>query len=252
MKKNFKKVIAFVLCTASVISFAGPATVFASEENPIISNADSPRENLTMESQTGTIEEGNYVYTYDENGIHYKVVEETQNSLNTVTSQTYAMDQNGNYVLEKTVKSTINGNDVIVETTTPDGQTTSQTISPQQGRVMPYSDGTTGEWNTSSYDGSVYIWNFSIATIAQVLFMALGLYLAEKVPQKLYTIAEFFFSQNCEMAYYHDTYSYMLSDTNQFVIVREAISVMYFLDSAHNYYVDSYYEEFDGRGVIIS
>ena len=82
--------------------------------------------------------------------------------------------------------------------------------------------------------------------------MALGVVLAEKLPSKLLVIAEALFNRNSEYVYTHETYSYMLSDTNQFVIVREAVSAMYFLDSAHKYYLDSYYDEFDGRGVIIS
>lgn len=218
------------------------------KKNVIIQNSQI-RENLTIEE--GTLGKGSYVYTYDQNGSHYKVVETTDTTLENATSDTYIMDEHGNYILEKSVTSYIDGNTVVVETTTPDGQATVQNVSPQPN-VIPYSDGTTGEWVTSSYDGSVYIWNFSIGTIAQVLFSALGLILAESVPSKILSIAEFFFSQNSELAYYHDAYSYMLSDTNQFVIVREAISVMYFLDSAHRYYVDSYYEEFDGRGVVIS
>lgn len=252
MKKKFLKTIAILMCTSSFIGCVGPATVMAAEETSIVESTgeNQTRENFTMEN--GSFNEGSYVYTYDENGTHYKVVEETDASFQNVTSYTYTVDEEGDCSLVKTVQSYIDGKNVIIETTTPDGQTDVETISPQAARIIPYSDGTTGEWVTQSYDSQVYVKGSPIATIAQLLFMALGVVLAEKIPAKLFVIAESLFNRNSESVYTHETYSYMLSDTNQFVIVREAVSVMYFLDSAHKYYIDSYYDEFDGRGVIIS
>lgn len=220
MKKNIIKAIAILLCTSSIISYAGPATVMAAEETPIVENADvnQTRENLTIEE--GSFNEGSYVYTYDENGTHYKVVEETDASFQNVTSYTYTVNEQGDCSLVKTVQSYIDGGNVIIETTTPDGQTNVETISPQPARIIPYSDGTTGEWVTQTFDSKLYIKGSPIATIAQLLFMALGVVLAEKLPSKLLVIAEALFNRNSEYVYTHETYSYMLSDTNQFVIVR--------------------------------
>ena len=252
MKKNYLKTIAILLCASSIISYAGPTTVMAAEETPIVENTDvnQNRQNFTIEE--GSLNEGNYVYTYVENGTHYKVVEETDTSLQNATSYTYTVNEQGDCSLVRTVQSYIDGENVIIKTTTPDGQTNVETISPQPARIVPYSDGTTGEWVTDVYDSKVYIEGSPIATIAQLLFMALGVVLAEQVPSRLLIIAESLFNLNSKFVYSHETYSYMLSDTNQFVIVREAVSAMYFLDSAHKHYLDSYYDEFDGRGVIVS
>ena len=246
---KFMKTISFTLCFTSIVSIVGPTTTVLAEDNniDITSNISQTRENLTF--TYGNPGASYYEYTYDENGQHYKVVEKLSDSLDNVSSTTYILNRStGSYDVNTVVNSKIENGEVIIEKIDASGNATQEIINPRENIPQIMSDGTTGEWNTEAYDSEVYLGTDTpIATIAQFLFLALGLYLAETIPAKLFQIATTYFELRSERAYQHIVYSYMLSSESQFVIVREAIDVKYYLDAAHRYLTDTFYAEYDGR-----
>lgn len=115
MKKLFK-IIALTLSMAVGLVIMSPVEKAKADTN-------NKRTNFQFISR----ELDNTVYTYDENGEHYKVVEKGNKDLNYVDSKIYKKDVNGEYQLDyTTVTEIVDG--IAKFETTKNGQTSIETM----------------------------------------------------------------------------------------------------------------------------
>ncbi|WP_418127438.1 hypothetical protein ACA346_05110 [Streptococcus parasuis] len=207
----------------------------------------------------GTPGDNHLVYTYLENGIHYKVVENADANFIKINSITYVMNAEGDYVEDKFQELDIQPNDDCYLTTT-DSQGTSKTshidtfadrksvntlMETNQASVYrAYTDPGTGEWITKVWDGSSSIYNMTVSAISAVLGAALG----GKIGAAIGAIAAEFFKKVSDYAYYHVVDNWMMSKLYTVtVVIRESTHTTYYLDSKHKYTTGTDYYEYDGR-----
>lgn len=161
------------------------------------------------------------------------------------------MDAEGNYVETKSQVLNIQPNGECHLTTT-DAQGISETSKIDTAKVVKsistatetnessitraYTDPGTGEWVTSVWDGSSYIYHMTVSVIGAVLGAAIG------------TIAAEYFKRGAEYAYYHVVDNWMMSKLHPTtLVIRETTHTSYYLDAGHRYSTGTDYYEYDGR-----
>ena len=179
MSTKFKRLISTTLAMVMMFSlFSSNIVKAASVENGTENTSNLIRTELTF--LEGTPGDNHLVYTYLENGQHYKVIENADDNFMNVNSTIYVMDAEGNYVETKSQVLNIQPNGDCRLTTT-DEQGISETSKIDTAKVVKsvntstetngssvtraYTDPGTGEWVTSVWDGSSYIYNMTVSVI---------------------------------------------------------------------------------------
>lgn len=258
MLMKFKRLISVALTMIMVFSlFSSNVVQAASVETEAENRSMTIRTELTF--LEGTPGDKHLVYTYFENGQQYKVVENADTDFMNVNSTIYAMDTEGNYVEVRSQVLNIQPNGDCRLTTT-DAQGISKTSQVDTFKVIEsvntstegnkssvnraYTDPGTGEWVTSVWDGSSYIYNMTVSFIGAVLGAAIG----GKVGAAIGTIAAEYFKRGSDYAYYHVVDNWMMSKLYPVtVVIREATHTTYYLDAGHKYPTGTDYYEYDGR-----
>lgn len=258
MSTKFKRLISTTLAMVLVFSlFSSSIVQAASVEARAENKPKTIRTELTF--LEGTPGDNHLVYTYLENGQQYKVVENADENFMNVNSTIYVMDAAGNYVETKSqvLNIQLNGG---CRLTTTDAQgifETSQidtvkvvesvntsTEANESSITRAYTDPGTGEWVTSVWDGSSYIYNMTVSAIGAVLGAAIG----GKTGAAIGVIAADYFKRGADYAYYHVVDNWMMSKLHPVtVVIRETTHTSYYLDAGHKYLTGTDYYEYDGR-----
>lgn len=258
MLMKFKALISTTLTMIMVFSLFSSNVVQAA-------NIETESEDKSMNIRTeltfleGTPGDNHLVYTYLENGQQYKVVENADTNFMNVNSTIYVMDDEGNYVENKSQVLNIqpNGDCRLTTINTQGISETSQidtfkvvesvntsTKTNKSSVNRAYTDPGTGEWVTSVWDGNSHIYNMTVSVISAVLSTAIG----GKVGAAIGAIATIYFNRNADRAYYHVVDNWMMSKLHPVsLIIREATHTTYYLDAGHKYSTGTDYYEYDGR-----
>lgn len=258
MSKNFKRLNSAILTMVMILTLFS-ATVVQAANIDISSQNESmvARTNLTfLEGISG---DNHLVYTYQENGQQYKVIENADSDFMNVYSTIYVMDSDGSYVETKSQVLNIQADGTCRLTSTDvDGSseishintiksvesvnTSTEVIESRATRA--YTDPGTGEWVTKTWNGSSYIYNMTVTAIGAVIGAAIG----GKIGAGIGAIASEYFKKGSDYAYYHVVDNWMMSKLYPVtVIIREATHTTYYLDSGHRYPTGTDYYEYDGR-----
>lgn len=258
MVKKFRRLSSGILAMVMIFSLCftnavQAASIDISSENETV----GLRTQLTfLEGMPG---DNHLVYTYQENGQQYKVVEDADVDFMNVYSTSYVMNSEGNY---EEIKSQVlnvqpDGNCLLTSTDTHGNSNVSKIDITKSVKSVDkstevvgasiaraYTDPGTGEWVTQTWDGSSYIYNMTVTAIGAVLGAAIG----GKVGAAIGAIASEYFKKGSDYAYYHVVDSWMMSALYPMtVIIREATHTTYYLDSGHKYSTGTDYYEYDGR-----
>lgn len=222
-------------------------------------------ENKSMHLRTklifleGAPGDNHLVYTYQENGQQYKVVEDADSDFTNVYSTSYVMNSEGIYVETKSQVLNVqpdgnclltstdkHGHSEILKINTTDAVESVKTSTEdfESSITRDYTDPGTGEWITEVWNGSSYIYNMTVTVIGAVIGAALG----GKIGAGVGAIASEYFKRGSEYAYYHVVDNWMMSKLHPTtVVIREATHTTYYLDSGHRYPTGTDYYEYDGR-----
>lgn len=263
MLKKLKRVISGVLVATIVLSFAGENLVqvqAAEVSTDSVEKLEASDVRTALTYLDGTQPgDTHLVYSYQENGKKYKIVEDTDADFSNVYSTIYLMDSEGNYNEVKTqeVKNDENGKFELINRDV-DGKVDIQKINTKNSvqsidstmagngvaRTSNYTDPGLGEWITKTWDGSSRIYNMTITAITSVLSSAME----SKVGKALVAIAGEYFKKNASQAYYHVVDNWMMSKLYPtWCVIREATYTSYYFDSAHRNKTGTDYYEYDGR-----
>lgn len=262
MKKQMKKIVKKFLSIALAIAIAVtcvPTTTYAEE----ISNERA----ISIETETfvsipktdinfivGTPGDEYLVYTYIQNGHHYKVVEYASDDFRNISSTIYVANDNGQFIeLETQQLETIEGQVPTITIEKENGLVESFSVNcddstdSKSDETMPLSD---YEWVTEYYSGkSSSIKGLTISVIIGVITGIASYYCAGPVASGAVSgvsaIASYYFQEDSEYAYYYTIYNWRHSSKSYFVI-EETEWTDFYLDSGHKYKVGhTYYEWLD-------
>ena len=258
MSKKIKRLISAILVMVMMFSISFPNVVQAAN-----TNISSENETIGLRSKLTFLEgepgDNHLIYTYQENGEQYKVVENADDDFMNVYSTIYVMNSVGDYI--KTKSQILNvqpdgnchltstdryGNSEIsqIDTTQVVKFVNTSTEVVESSMTRAYTDPGTGEWVTHAWNGSSYIYNMTVTAIGAVLGAAIG----GKVGAGIGAIASEYFKKGSDYAYYHVVDNWMMSKLYPMtVVIRETTHTTYYLDSGHKYSTGTDYYEYDGR-----
>lgn len=258
MSTKFKRLCSAFLAVVMIFLLFSTNAIQAADIDISTENESTDlRTNLTF--LEGVPGDNHLVYTYQENGQQYKVVEDADADFMNVYSTIYIMNSEGNYV--ETESQVLNvqpdGNCLLTSTDVQGNSKISQidTIKPAESIntskeaveasiTRDYIDPGTGEWITKTWDGSSYIYNMTVTAIGAVIGAAIG----GKVGAFIGAIATEYFRKDAEYAYYHVINNWMMSKLYPVtVVIRETVYTRYYFDSQHRYPTGTDYYEYDGR-----
>lgn len=253
MKKIALKLMSLFLVFSLVVM--GTVQVSAAT-NPAVNNVALTANERSAGMRTNLIfHEGkagdtHLVYTYDQDGKSFKVVEDFSEGLTNGSSTTYLKNPDGNYVVFSTqeVSTTPNGDLVI---------TLADTKRHVEKHVIPAAEklnsgaqskasASGDEWVTQTISGSTNITNFTINAIIAACAAIATYYCGSPAGQAaiagLSSLAVSFYNYNATTAYYYSIYNWRHSPRDYFVI-DETEWTDWYTDSAHNNYTGyTYYE----------
>lgn len=258
MSTKFKRLSSALLTMVMIFSLFSTNVVHAASID-----IDFESESIDLRTKVTFLEgvsgDNHLVYTYQENGQQYKVVEDANADFTNVYSTIYVMNSEGNYVETKSQELNVqpDGNCILTSTdnygnseisqidTIKAVESVSTSTEVFESRIArAYTDPGTGEWVTKTWNGSSYIYNMTVTAIGAVIGAAIG----GKVGAGIGAIASEYFKKGSDRAYYHVVDNWMMSKLYPVtVIIREATHTTYYLDSGHRYPTGTDYYEYDGR-----
>lgn len=254
MGKKFK-ILSTILSLALLATTLSPATVKAANAaSEIVVASDVVGERTNIQFLEGNPGDTHLVYTYNQNGNTYKVVENASENFQKVECQIFQLNENGTYVKNSTQRVSVDneGNpQITIESATGD----------IEQRIIDVSSGASSflqsdsvaripewEWITEYYDGSrVGLKGMAISALISVV-ASIAIYytvsaLSAAAVAGASTIASGLFGQNAEKVYYHAICNWRHSPKNYFVI-DETEWTEFFLDSSHIYSLGHTYAEY--------
>lgn len=234
------------------------STIFTSSIFTSISSADSTSNNES--SKVGKINFqlvndnlNNYEYTYEEDGVFYRIVENIDLEKNDVSSDIY-VKENGQYVLDSEVSSKLLEDNSLLISTTKDGIITNETIptssiisedpqtginkveglnNPIENRISAASSDLT-DWTFHSITrGSSLSERLTIGAITIVISALTPLAAVKIVTQ----IANLYYQLNKTNIYWQKQWYYRHTLTNPPLPRAERIFTYFYTDSSYNNYI---------------
>ena len=249
MNISIKKAVSLLVVFTTIFVFLAPRYANASEKVPIddVSHMTTARTNLTF--LVGQVGDPYLVYTYEEQGKTYKVIDETFENGAIVKSQIFEQQKNGNFTKIRDQKLEVLPSGDITFDMDNGGKITTELVYDASAEMVPsaISPFGYGEWTTLETNGSSTFKNKTIAAIATILVAIItrGCSLIINIAASLLSNeATEYFKADASKAYYHKTYSWKTREDNVLVISGEAVHVQYFYDAAHDHYVGEYYKEY--------
>lgn len=257
------KVIKIMICALLIgFSFLGNSVRVAAQEAKM---ETSVRTNLRYIE--GNPDDTYVVYTYDENGKHYKVVDDANSDYTEVKSQTYILNADGKYSLiensslvkdekndnmEFSVKK-VNGNSYTEKLPLETNLTQNDSASSFDGimSVTSSSKPALSGWHKSTYSGSTKFRDMAItaikAAIIQYTISRMQSNKAKVAASSVTAVAQKYFKLKLKTGYYHTTYKWKTLKNNILVIMTESEYVKWYKDASHTKYngaTSSYWSEY--------
>lgn len=248
--RNRIKVLSVILSMIITVTNLMSMYIFAAELSIggiSASDLEGERTNITyLEGKPG---DTHLIYSYEQNGNIFKVVESSTDDFECVESHIFQLNEQGEYIENSIQQVTIgdNGNPEIVIFSS-DGDVEWRTIDITHMEV----DGSSvcvenWEWITQYYDGSRGgLKGLAISALISVISAIATYYsagaLTAGVVAGASTIASALFAQNAEKVYYHTIYNWRHSPKSYFVI-DETEWTEFFIDSSHIYSLGYTYDE---------
>ena len=225
----------------------------------IIASAQETETNVrtNLKYIEGSPNDTHVVYTYDENGQHYKVVDNANSDYSEVKSQIYVLASDGKYSLiensslirenennnmEFSVKKT-NGNSY-VENLPIETNSVKNNISLPSEKMNAKSSSKSNSGNTKFRDMTI------VAIKAAVIQWTISKIKSNKA-QVIYAgataVAEKYFKLKLRTGYYHVTYQWRTLKNNVCAIMAESEYVNWYKNASHtkyNGYTSSYWSEY--------
>lgn len=252
--KILSKFICSTLSLTMIASSLSNMHILAAEnstiekENVVYSdtNTDEAKTNLVfIEGKAG---ESHVVYTYNQKGKSYKVVEDSSDDFKNVISQTYVLDENGNYVKDFVQTLSIDNNGIASITTETIGEgSISYTMDLSQCLQIKEAPSTRSEWRTYYRDGVVdRLKNLAISVIVGILTNVLtagASTAAQLTISGLTTVATDLALNGGDKLYYHEIHNWRESPKN-YLVIDETIATNYYYNSAHTAFAGYSYAEY--------
>lgn len=250
MKARNSKVLSTFLSLSLLITCTSPATVNAASTSTksimaLASEVAGERTNIDfLEGTPGTT---HLVYTYEQDGNTYKVIEDSTEDFQNVNSHIYWLNEDGDFVENSTQQLAINeeGNPEI-DIVSTNGEIEHriidvtfydvQSVSPRSEWVTRYANGTRSDLKGLAISTLIAI----VGAIAT--FYSSGA-LAQATIAGVSAVASGLFAQNTDTVYYYAIYNWRHSPKN-YLVIDETEWTEFYLDSGHNYSLGHTYVEY--------
>lgn len=238
----------------------------------IIASAQETETNVrtNLKYIEGSPNDTHVIYTYDENGQHYKVVDNANSDYSEVKSQIYVLASDGKYSLiensslirenennnmEFSVKKT-NGNSY-VENLPIETNSVKNNISLPSEKMNAKSSSKSkskpalSAWHKSLYSGNTKFRDMTIVAIKAAVIQWTISKIKSNKAQVIYAgataVAEKYFKLKLRTGYYHVTYQWRTLKNNVCAIMAESEYVNWYKNASHtkyNGYTSSYWSEY--------
>lgn len=240
-KTNIKKILSSALCLSMLMTGITSVNVSALENLTNVASYDVKGDKTNFIFLEGTPGDTHLVYTYEQNGNTYKVVENASDDFKKVESIIYLLDANGSFIENSFQESNVdeNGNayvtfkDINGESNTivanpVDNRQTQSSISPQA---------TDWEWHTYYRDGRTgSLLNLTISVAVSVIAAAVTAG-ASATGQLIFSglsgVASYAITNNISSLYFHSVHNWRHSSKN-YVVIDETIATNYYYDAGHS------------------
>ena len=257
------KRINIIICALLIgFSFIGKFTIVASAQE----SETDVRTNLKYIE--GNPDDMHVVYTYDENGKHYKVIDDANFDYSEVKSQIYVLTSDGKYSLIEDNSLTTDDKNDNMEFSVKKTNGTSYTeeipietnsikndISLQSAKISKKTSSKSkpalSGWHKSLHSGSTKFRDMTIVAIkAAVLQWTLSKIksnIKQSAASGVAAVAEKYFKLKLRTGYYHITYQWRTLKHNVNAIMVESEYVNWYKNASHtkyNGYTSSYWSEY--------
>lgn len=244
---RFKRVIAFSLVAVTGFGVAGSANQILASTIPL--EISSQVENSTGRKNVNIIKLDNNsaIYTYEENGKSYKVIESITDNFDYVSSKIYVLNNSGDYILDSTIITEVK-NGIITVSTTKNGNTVveksnltssfTSNMSRKESNIQeysleyPYEDLTSWEFS-GTFKGSDRIKKYTLlavtAVIANIVNGLGGGILSSSAVTAVSTVAGAIISDDIPVIYYTQDvyYKYIKDMPTKLPRAEKTITVFY-------------------------
>lgn len=239
MSKLTKNIIIF-----SIILTLGSCQIFSNVMAASVNELDS---NISIESQEvrenltyiqGKPGDEYLVYTYDENGKHYKVIDKSKENFTNVSSEIYVLNENGQYKLIETqsveveedklvnfVRIPKNGQAIVRNIPIESNAHTELILSDNNSFLSKSKIPALGAWKSTSISGNKNIANMAVSAIIAVIVAVVSEKVNSTVSKALVNgigdVANNLYSAKAKTGYYTGTYYWRTLKNNILVIMAE-------------------------------